>query len=821
MRTRLLAALIIVLITLVAYRGILLMGEGERYPWSSDTFGHLIKVEYLYQQLQAGNLYPEIFPAWYNGVQLLRYYGPLPYYSLAGLYYLSGDIFVAGNWFIFLAALLGGLSFLLYTPRIGLLPATLGGILFTLLSDNVRVALAEGNLPRVLATALLPLTFYFLLNLLDQGARCRDFLGLTLALSFIVLSHAMMAAIFAASMALFTLVYWILARSGSRAAGAALLGLLSGILLSGWWLLPSLTGGITELNREAASEALVTFPLTVSLNPWLRLGNKEIFYVGLSLALGTLLGLLLWRRLSPLARALLVAGVVTVGVSTTTFNVIFNSLPFHQLFWPIRFMSFAGFALLLGVLAFWGWLLRSSRAGNFLAIALLGALFFDAYPSLSLIFLRPADNEMVAVAEKLRELRGWRVATADLSLLGSAPSYLFTALGGREQVYGWAYQGTTTAPTVAAINFAMEQGYIPYALDRLDEMGADDIVLLKGTKIPPSFGEALEKSGYRLAFPGRRLELYHKDGAPRAFQVSYDILGIGEGAQNFALIFPQVAVGSSPRLDDYDLGFLTRFRTLVLSRFSWSRKARAEELVRAYASGGGRVIVDLTGTPEDVLAKEPKFLGVYGEPVLVLYQATLREDGKSVPLLPFSREYSPWVSYSPQGLDRVEVSFDYLGQEGVALGYKQVGSGQVTFLGLNLPFHALITKDTEAIALLGRALGVKAGETPPRRAVLLKDYRAGPGGYSFAYTLDEEGTLLFPMAHHDGTVVRLDGGRIPSITLARLIAIQSPAGRHQVEIAFERTPIYYAGAAASALALLLLLTYLGPLGRYFKQGQGL
>jgi uncharacterized membrane protein len=102
---------------------------------------------------------------------LLRYHAPLPYYLLLGLFQLTGNIWWAGNLFLFLTSLGGGLSLLLYRRWLGWLPAVAGGVLFMVLPDNLRVAFAEGNLPRALATALLPLAFYFFLRLVVFDGR--------------------------------------------------------------------------------------------------------------------------------------------------------------------------------------------------------------------------------------------------------------------------------------------------------------------------------------------------------------------------------------------------------------------------------------------------------------------------------------------------------------------------------------------------------------------------------------------------------------------------------------------------------------------------
>jgi uncharacterized membrane protein len=481
-----LAALVILAAALVVYWGVLFPSDPQvRYPWSSDAWGHLIKAEYLQEQMAQGVWYPDLFPQWYSGQQMLRYYAPLPYYLLVGLLSFAGDIFAAGNWLLFLAALAGGLSMLLYAGRFGLAFATLGGVLMVLLPDNLRVALAEGNLPRVLAASLLPAAFYFLLNLLTRERHRKvSFLAMAGLLSLVVLSHAMMGAIFSACLMLFAIVTWLIGRADTRHAGQAILGVLTGVLLAGWWLLPSLTGGITELNVEAASEGLASIPWNVSLNPAVRESNQEAFYIGVSLVLPLALMLFYWRRVDGVVRALFVVSFITVAISSTLVNSVYSSLPFHQLFWPLRFMSFSGFILVLFAVALLSraWRFSGPRwqsLGRFAAIGLALLMLLDFWQSAALARTWEAPPEVMHVARMLRSSEGWRVATADLSLLGSAPSYLFSAVGGKEQVYGWAYQGATTAPLLARINQAIENGFTSYAVDRLERLGSDDVVVLK------------------------------------------------------------------------------------------------------------------------------------------------------------------------------------------------------------------------------------------------------------------------------------------------------------------------------------------------------
>lgn len=848
--------MIILLAALFIYEDLLFPTDPNKiYPWASDTWGHLVKAVYLDGQLSQGNYYPDVFPAWYSGIQMLRYYAPLPYYVLVGLLRITGDIWLSGNLFFFLTSLGGGLTFLLYRRWLGWLPAVAAGVLFLGLPDNLRVAFAEGNMPRVLATALLPLTFYFLLRLVGAGGsasgdslssgRRLDFIGVAACISLVTLSHMMMAAIFLVGCLLFVFAYWLIARRPFRTVAQAVLAMAAGLLISGWWLLPGLTGGISELDQQTSKDAQASFPLSFSLNPGLRADNPEAYYLGLSLVAGLALAVLFWKRLDPWVRAVVVAGFLTGLASSTLTNSLYNALPSHQWFWPIRFLSFAGFAMLLAVMGLAAWMWRQPGAGRrnlyrWAPLALLIVLMIDFNPSLPLVHGQELPQDLVRFSQRLAQLDGWRVATADLSRLGSAPSYLFTMEGRREQVFGWAYQGSITAPVLARVNQGMVEGYYPYTLDRLSTLGTDDIVVLRQPEISDRFIKTLSSDGYRLELDAGDLELYHRSGQPRAYTIPYKMLGIGRGAHNLAMIFPEVMVGSSANLDDYESEFLDQFDGLFLSGFTWKDRTTAEERVRDFLSHGGqRVLVDLSGIPEDILSKQPKFLGVYGEPVLPINQANLVSGGKIQPMLPFDRENLPWVTQAPQGLDETLVGFSYAPSGGTALGAKyldesfdeleagsfdtrQANSAQarhkVHFIGLNLVYHALLTHDPVVIDLLQSVLELQAGQMPARQAVPLANYRPQAHSYSFDYRIEEDTQVVVPIAHHTGTKVYIDGQFTPSQGMDRLTLTTLKAGQHHVELRSEQTSVYLTGRLLTGLGAAIVLAYVTGLFR--KSGQG-
>jgi uncharacterized membrane protein len=795
---------IIALATLLVYRGILFPPDGRAaYPWSSDTLGHVLKAEFLQREVASGRLYPNILPSWYMGIQMLRYYPPLPYYLLVGLTYAMGDSVAAANWFIALCALAGALAWLPYHRWVGWLPAMAGGLLYLFLPDNVRVALAEGNLPRVLATALLPLAIYFLLRSLEATGTRWHRLGLALCFALIVLSHVMMAAIYAACSALLSVLCWAGRVTTMRRVILAIVSAALGIMLSGWWLLPSLTGGITELDSSAMTEALAVFPLTTYMNPTLRMSDPEIVYPGAALLLAAVALLFFRRGRDGWVVSLTLTGLFGVLITTPGFNQLFNALPLHHLFWSLRFLGIASFTLLLALV----WRMQAwDRKSVVATVLVLGLLVADGALSLPLIHLRPVRQDVIAVAESLPALTGWREATLDYSRLGSAASYFFTAVGGREQVYGWAYQGARTARNVAAINEALRWGYSSYVLNRLTLLGADDVVLLRTAPIDPSLPPALAAAGFVPTYDGRETTLYHRDGAPRAYRVNWRALGIGRGAQNLAYLFPQLIVGTRSRVDDYTFDELVAYDTLFLSGFQWANRERAEELVQQVAQAGVQIVVDLTGVPNDPLAREPYFLDVWGE-LIALGPSPIQVegDGQSYQLQPFSAQFPRWQTHTPQGLDVETLYHDYLGAKSTVLGYNVYGRGRVWFIGLNLPYHAALTGDPVVVDLLADLLQLPAGQPNDYQAVPLTDYTPSQSGYSFSYTLDTYDTLLVPVAHHEGTKVQVDGRVVPVDSFENLVAFDAPAGQHEVTIQVRPTPIYTWGWVASGLALLSIV----------------
>ncbi len=803
--------LLLSLLALFLYRPVLFPGGGAAQttwvPWSSDALGHALKVEYLEQKIQEGVIYPDLLPDWYLGVQMLRYYPPLPYYLMVLLAVFSGGALSAVNWFIALCAVIGSFTWLAYRRWLGWLPALFGGGFFMFLPDNLRVAFAEGNLPRAMATALLPLAAYFFLRSLEDSGQLKHRLALAACFTLIVLSHAMMAAIYAVCFAVLAGLLLIGRKANLPQAVKTVASIPLGLALAGWWLLPSLTGGITELNASAMTEALAVFPLQNYLFPGLRSGNPEAVYVGAALLLLAVGGLLLKRLRSSYTVALTFTGLGAVLITTPFFNQLFNALPLHNLLWPLRFLGAASFLLLLALM----WALPKLEQRSFwLPVVALALLAVDGAGSLPLIHLRPVDERLLRVSEALANSTGWRVATLDQSRLGSAPTYFFSSQAQREQVFGWAYQGARTASSVAALNEALQQGHLAYLIDRLNLLGVDDVVLARTASGDEAVPGELIAAGFQPTFEAGDLSYYHRSGEPRALLANWSTLGIGRGAQNLAYLFPQLIVGTSTAVDDYSPEELANFRTIVLSGFDWHDRGEAEAVVQQYAAGGRRVLVDLTGAPLDPIARIPRFLDVWGERLILSPEPLLLTGSSgSYALGAFGEAGELWYTHTPQGLDATTLTFNFLGEQADVLGYRSLpAGGEAWFLGLNLPYHAAVTDDPAAINLLSELLQLQPGKTSTYQTVPIEGYTADQDGYQFTYTMDAAGTLLLPVAHHEGAVVEVDGTPVKTHSFEKLVAFEAPKGTHQAVIQVETTPIYRLGWLVSAAALLSTLALL-------------
>lgn len=806
----LIAIILLSLLAVFFYQNILWPPIEQHYPWGSDTWGHLFKGENLYQEIIKGNYYPQFTEYWYNGSQPFRYWAPLPYYLLALLRALSGDIFVAGNLYVFLCALLGAGSWLFLSRRMGIWPAFMCGFIWLIWQDNVRVAFSEGNFPRILATALLPLLFALFLYISTKHWSYIGIIITVLLLHLLVLCHAMITAVYVICLVLFAFFLWVFQGSRLEDFVRGVLVLLLGIATASWWLLPSLTGGITGIDAHAVKEAIPFIPALTSLNPVYRFSNLETYYWGLSLIIALLVGLITWKSRPAWAKSALVCGIVLVLISFPLARAVYTVLPLSHLLWPLRFSSFAALAILAGSFTLTApeqrqsWF-KSPYISGLLMLILGVLLIFDSWFSFRMLAHTSAKPfDIIQSVNLIKQKPGWRVATIDLSQLGSAPSYVFSEIAGLEQVFGWAWQGAVTSKNIMLLNTGLEKQFYPFLFRSCVDLGATDLVVKEDIVTDLNgFYDAAKQAGYTQLNKVAGLSIWKSVDYPYMVEKKSRCLVVGKYAGTIALQFPEVEMSLSPYIDQYKLEDLREYSMIILSGFTWKSKSAAESLISDYAGLGGQVFIEMAGMPENVLAKQPEFLGVFGEVVNIRDKIEVWGERQNFTMAPVWQKDPKWRAFVPMGLDKVELEFSYYGNQAPILGYKLIQGQKVWFLGNNLAYHAFQTGNMGSLKSLKDILGLNTSyETGS--LIPLEAYEASEKGYRMRYRMDRDFEAVLPISAIDGIQVKLDGNSLEKGNFENLLQLKLPAGNHSLEISLEKTPIYKWGQGFSLLAVLLL-----------------
>lgn len=695
------------------------------YPSGSDTMYHVYRGDFVYRSLLEGNWWPAYDPMWYNGVELLRYWAPLPAYFMALCQALAGGDPLNGYLiFVGLICFLGALPWLYMGFRMGRpwLGAVLG-LLWFFMPNNLLALFQEGNLARSLSMVFLPLFFYACSSYLERPRRT-CLLGATVSFALVTLCHLG----YGGMVALGTLLYLLLWRIFSRRKGVVLplIGAIgAGFLILGVWLYPSLGGGMTSVDN---SEVMAGFfqPLLLTLNPLDRYASHNgNFYFGLAAFLAALLGAFLGRRE---AVPSFWAALLICGSTAAAMYPVLNILPGSQYLWMLRFISIALCMILWGLLR-WDTLRRP------LCCLLVLLLCLDVIPSLDLIrgnqtgdlvedrLDAAQESTLITAAQELTEQR---LALMDLSSLSATGAWLVSAWGNPvPATFGAGWTAASTSSNIVQLNRALEGGQYHYLFDRCMELGNDTVLIRLASMLQEEDGilrldRAAEDVGYRLAEENAGYRLYHLDVPGTWGTVTkYPALGLGPGAAATALGFPAMEEAESINLSDYSFEELSLYSLILLSQFTYDDRAYAEDLILRLSEAGVRVVIAADGIPEDRKTHDQSFLGVTcnaisfsnGYPELDTIDGLLNTDL-------FPPEHADWDCVYLEGLDDC---WGTVLDNGLELDFYGTGQNEnLIFIGLNLTYFFSLTRDPTVEALLSHAMDLPPDQLPQREIVPLE-----------------------------------------------------------------------------------------------------
>lgn len=573
------------------------------YPSGSDTMYHVYRGDYVYNAIKSGNWYPLYDPAWYNGVEILRYWSPFPAYVMAFCQYLAG-----GSQFGAYLFYIGGVCFLgaCVWPFIGrgfnrpYLGAFIG-LLWFFMPNNLCAIFIEGNLARSLSMIFLPVFIYSVYKYL-YNHKLRYIPLMVFTFLLMELCHLGYAGMVAIAVIIYGIVY-IIQKGRKKAVLDVVISMIFGFMLLGIWLVASLRGGITSLDN---SENMANFfqNLWITINPFERLTRGfEYFYFGFATLVVIVFGILFGYKKS---RTGFVTGFIILLMTTKSAYAVLKHLPGSQYLWMLRFISIA---LCMILMSFLMW----DRLKKTLVLMLCVLLVVDTIPSLSLIvgehndisvqerMVARQDSTLISSAQAVTKQR---LALMDESILGATGSWLVSDYGNPvDATFGAGREAANTSANIVNLNKAFAQGDFLYVFDRCLELG-DDSVLVKKSLLEQynnsldDLEAAANTVGYKKVEQNNDYILYHIE-TPDNWGVisSYRAVAIGSGAAAISMQFPAVETADSANLNDYTYEELSGYKEVFLNGFTYDDKETAEDLVLRLSRAGVKVIIYADGIP--------------------------------------------------------------------------------------------------------------------------------------------------------------------------------------------------------------------------------
>lgn len=692
------------------------------YPAGVDTLAHLYRGDMLHEAIGRGDFWPLYDSLWYNGMEILRFQAPLPMYFLALCQFIGGSSMNGYLVFVAFVCFAGALSWLyvgfkVKRPMLG----TMIGVLWFFLPNNLYVLFYEGNLPRSLCNAMLPLLMYWVYDYLKEQ-HWHTIPKIAACFAVFTLCEPEYAGVIFIAFAVYFVIDAAISRkwlAAVRAAGIMVLG----YLLAGVWVIPSLMrSGVSVNSAEAMEDFFQDVFLTI--NPVARFQSGCVdFYFGLSMLLLAVFGMLMSKKKSMPG---FWTGLVILVCTSNTLYILLLNLPGGQV---LRMLCFISIALCMILFSFLIW---ESLKRGWVALFLL-LLILDALPSLPFVLgyqskTTPesvlADYEEWTLINQAKEITGQRLALVDESALNAMGAYLATGYGNRIAIsYGAAGETCATAGNFTQIERALEEGEYLYVFDRCLELGNDTVILrmdiVGDLVLHPvrEMDEAAARVGYRLVNTNDNYRLYKYDVDGNWGTISnYPAVGIGSGTKQLSRQFPVVQEMESDNLNDYTFEDLCDYKLIYLAGFTYDDKSAVEDLIVRLSEAGVRIVIAADGIPDDRGSQNQSFLGAVcngvtfsqGYPDLDTIDGVLDTDL-------FPDGYREWSTVYLDGLDEVWGTVRDLKWE--LPFYGTVKNDNIIIIGLNLTYYYGLTEDEGVGKLLSHALNISSSDLPEREIV--------------------------------------------------------------------------------------------------------
>lgn len=780
------------------------------YPAGSKAMGYVYKGDVLYGQLKTGNLYPLFDTDWYNGVELLRYWAPLPIYILALCQALVGGNYFQGYLvFIVIIYVLCALTWFAIglrhkRPWMG----TFIGFVWFFMPNNLYTLFVEGDLSRGLIIGILPLLLAAVHDYLLED-KWKSLIAVIICMALMTLCNFEFAVMILLAQLVFLIVYRLLNRQRLKCFNALFVMLL-GMMLTGVWTFAYLRGaGLNTGNSEQMKRYFQK--IWVSLNPGARITEGHSYmYFGLAAFLLIVFGSIFARRKS-------IAGFWTALLiflcTGSGMYGFFSMLSDKPVLWMLHFISIA---LCLGLYSFFMW--DSLKKPYVYLFAIL--LVLDVIPSMSLIsgslknispekrYETMAESTLIGEA---KEITKQRLALLDLGTLETEGAYLVSRTeDGVMGVYGDGWNYAATSVNVSRLDEALEKGCYLYLFDRSIEFGSDTVLIrvsqaYGGSDDVEKMDAAALRLDYELVDSNADYRLYHREVSGNfGLRSKYSAIGIGTSASLMALYFPSIEETTDTNLNHYSYEELSGYKTIYLAGFSCDDREAAENMILKLTRDGVKVVILADGIPNDRKSGLQTFAGVTCQSITFSngYPQLDTIDGILHPDL-FPDGYTNWKTVYMNGLDDVWGTTLDMDQKLDFIGTKD--NDNLVFIGLNLTYHYALTQDQKIGDLLSKALFIDTDALPEREIVSL-DIAYGKNEITVESSKDDVNTTV---AYYDAYKGSQEIYSKNNLTYVK-------AGTTIIKITY---PYMYEGLAVSGAGLVITVIFLVLTGIHTRKKQ--
>ena len=803
----------------------------QGFPKGYDAYGHMSKIKFLVDNFPNVDWNYE----WYAGQYFSEgSFPPLFHYAagvLVGFGLPIGDaiIVLAAFAFVVIGCALYGLVRVATDSRVAGLIAAL-----ILLSSNAFWAyvLVGGLYPRILGMAFFSLFAFFAVVHQTRPSR-PAFAAMVLSLAAAMSTHLLLGAIGVAFAV--GLIAVMPLPPAQKSARAATLLVTTGLLAAFFYVpyavtlstpapVPTFTREYGQVDLKSLFAGMESLPLL--LFPLLAVGIAGAYS--------------LRRRFAstPAARLMIVAGLAGAACAVYALAGLAGTHVFIYNFQPGQATYFAAwfFAALAG-LSLW-WVSRRRWLAEALIAALLAQLVLTT-PGLSggVINGDNADKRPLVGALALDpNERQYRVGVS-----WDGGSDWINSRSGVPQTRGYQQQGVVRgdwqywlehAVWSADSNYAEANFLLDWYAVRSLYAGPDPDVVRRFEARPdlyrllsagsPAFARTFE-------YPAATPVLSASDARTA--------LVIGD-ATAYSLVLRSIALADfdsralipirgGEYLDSHSLAELSRFDEVILYQYRVHDRAKGLALLDRYVEGGGSAFIEASGSDLDqagaastpIPGAEIKRTAIGPDWGLARTSSPIAAGLDLTAFSPAVYSGGPWgISYIPEGSIASWATPVLLSNGYPVLVAGTLGRGRVVWSGMNLPYHASSTRNSQESLLLAQAIAWAApagGAAAPYRATFVN-----PQARSIRLEGPAKG-VLFKENWVPNWRATVDGRQVeiypagPDFMYVPLGGFSHPA---VVELTFTRTALEWIGDAISLLTLAGLLLYLvGASGRRLRR----